>query len=129
MSRHCSFWHWHHIYIYTYIYIYLPDIKKSKFAKIPADCQANDFNFWKTLLWSTAHHGLKEVCFTCEDTQQDQDNVMGQISLYSLLTDIHLEPFFSKKSFSTLRTFKKLHTKNLLACRVLIVRSFRCTRF
>ena len=97
-----------------YIYIYLPDIKKSKFAKIPADCQANDFNFWKTLLWSTAHHGLKEVFLTCEDTQQDQDNVMGQISLYSLLTDIHLEPFFSQKNRfphlkpsknSTLRTF------------------------
>ena len=97
------------IYIYIHIYIYLPDIKKSKFAKIPADCQANDFNFWKTLLWSTAHHGLKEVCFTCEDTQQDQDNVMGQISLYSLLTDIHLEPFFQKNRFPHLKPSKTPH--------------------
>ena len=52
-------------------------------------------------------------------------------NLSLFLTDGHTLRtfFFSKKSFSTLKTFKKLHTKNLLACRVLIVRSFRCTRF
>ena len=47
-----------------------------------------------------------------------------------ILTDNHLEPYFFQSFHSPhLEPSKNLHTKNLLASKVLTVRPFRCTRF
>ena len=46
----------------------------------------------------------------------------------SILTDTHLD-FFPNFHSPHLEPSKDLHTKNLLASKVLTVRSFRCTRF
>ena len=97
--------------IYIYIFTRYQEIKV---CKDPSGLSGQRFQFLENLTMVYRTPWFERGFFTCEDTQQDQDNVMGQISLYSLLTDIHLEPFFFQKNRfphlkpsknSTLRTF------------------------
>ena len=116
--------------IYIYIFTRYQEIKV---CKDPSGLSGQRFQFLEnlTMVYRTPWFERGFFTFYLRGFATGPGQCDGtNLSLF--LTDGHTLRtffFFSKKSFSTLKTFKKLHTKNLLACRVLIVRSFRCTRF
>ena len=98
---------------------------------LPVPSLWTPFSLW----WSLKN--TKKICFFTEQFHEKYEILGGhcqcQVSephFLFILTDSHLEPvFFQNFHFAHLEPSKNLHTKNLLASKVLTVRSFRCTRF
>ena len=98
---------------------------------LPVPSLWTPFSLW----WSLKN--TKNFCFFTEQFHEKYEILGGhcqcQVSephFLFILTDSHLEPFFFQNfHFAHLEPSKNLHTKNLLASKVLTVRPFRCTRF